>query len=225
MNKVLMISIRPEHAVNILNGKKTLELRTWIPKDYVGWVYVYCTKGTGRTKYHHLYNLTEYNNGKTLFSITHHNKYSLVPDDFLNGTIPFRFWFDEYAEIKLNVYTSLSTTYFESFNSWDNVPYEEQSGVIDSNYLEDITQVSFPDMKAYAKGKTLYAWHIKKLEIFDEPLSLNDFYKATLYASGKVIKEYEKQTDDFSYRLQRPPQSYQYVYTKELENEKLFTKT
>ena len=45
MNKELMISMKPEHAVNILNGKKTLELRTWIPRGYVGWVYVYVTKG------------------------------------------------------------------------------------------------------------------------------------------------------------------------------------
>ena len=45
MTKSLMISIQPQHAVNILNGDKTLELRTWIPKDYVGWVYVYVTKG------------------------------------------------------------------------------------------------------------------------------------------------------------------------------------
>ena len=98
MSKSLMISIRPKHAINILNGKKTLELRTWIPKDYVGWVYVYVTKGIGKTKYHHLYNLTKYNNGKTLFSITHHNKHSLVPNGFLNSTVVFRFWFDEYEE-------------------------------------------------------------------------------------------------------------------------------
>ena len=44
MTKSLMISIQPEHAYNIINGKKTLELRTWIPKDY-GWVYVYVNKG------------------------------------------------------------------------------------------------------------------------------------------------------------------------------------
>ena len=66
----------------------------------------------------------------------------------------------------------------------------------------------------YGKGKDLYAWHIKKLEIFDELKSLSDFYKATLYATGEVIKEYEKRTNDFSYKLQRPPQSWQYVYVE-----------
>ena len=45
MNKELMISIQPKHLVNILNGNKTLELRKTVPKDYKGWVYIYCPKG------------------------------------------------------------------------------------------------------------------------------------------------------------------------------------
>lgn len=45
MTKSLMISIQPKHLVNILNGNKTLELRKTVPKDFKGWVYIYCTKG------------------------------------------------------------------------------------------------------------------------------------------------------------------------------------
>ena len=44
MSKSIMISIKSEHVVNILNGKKTLELRKSVPKDFVGWVYIYVTK-------------------------------------------------------------------------------------------------------------------------------------------------------------------------------------
>ena len=44
MTKSLMLSIRPEHLVNILNGNKTLEIRKTVkPKDFIGWVYIYCT--------------------------------------------------------------------------------------------------------------------------------------------------------------------------------------
>ena len=39
-----MMSIRPQWVVKILNGKKTLEIRKKFPKDYVGWVYIYCCK-------------------------------------------------------------------------------------------------------------------------------------------------------------------------------------
>ena len=38
------MSIRPQWVVKILNGKKTVEIRKKFPKDYVGWVYIYCCK-------------------------------------------------------------------------------------------------------------------------------------------------------------------------------------
>ena len=43
--KALLLSVRPEHAIKILNGEKTLELRKGVPKGFEGWVYVYVTKG------------------------------------------------------------------------------------------------------------------------------------------------------------------------------------
>ena len=43
--KAILMSIRPQHLVNILNGKKTIELRKQFPSDYRGWVYCYCTLG------------------------------------------------------------------------------------------------------------------------------------------------------------------------------------
>lgn len=42
--KAILMSIRPRHNENILNGIKTLEIRKKFPIDYVGWVYIYCTK-------------------------------------------------------------------------------------------------------------------------------------------------------------------------------------
>ena len=43
--KAILMSIRPQWVAKILNKEKTLEIRKHFPKDYVGWVYVYCTKG------------------------------------------------------------------------------------------------------------------------------------------------------------------------------------
>lgn len=45
MSKEILLSIRPEWVAKILNGEKTIEIRKKFPKDYVGWVYIYCTKG------------------------------------------------------------------------------------------------------------------------------------------------------------------------------------
>jgi len=41
----IIISIHPEWVCKILNGEKTLEIRKLFPKDYVGWVFIYVTKG------------------------------------------------------------------------------------------------------------------------------------------------------------------------------------
>src|SRR5690606_9918583 len=145
-----MISIQPQHAFNILNGKKTLELRTWIPKDYVGWVYAYVTKGKKDILYKY----------KNKYYIKH---YLTLTDceEVLNSKVVFRFWFDEY--IKLDY----EDTYSDEFY-WRN-------SIISGKGLEKASCLSQYDIVDYGKGKDLYAWHIKKLEIFDTPKSLSDF--------------------------------------------------
>lgn len=196
--KVIVISIRPEHAKNILNGKKTLELRKSVPKGFVGWVYVYVTKGVGKSKYHHLYNLTEYNNGKTLFSIIHHNKYSLVPDGFLNGKVVFRFWFDEYVKYVDCSDCSNNENGYECENDFRYLlsvdPVLRKETCLTSDEIED-----------YGNGKDLYAWHINKLEVFDKPMQLSDFQKEE-YAvmPNGIFPAYQP--------ISRPPQSWQYAY-------------
>lgn len=42
--KAILLSIKPEWLVKILNKEKTIEVRKKFPKDYVGWVYLYCSK-------------------------------------------------------------------------------------------------------------------------------------------------------------------------------------
>ena len=42
--KSILLSIKPEWVKKILNGDKTIEVRKKFPKDYKGWVYIYCTK-------------------------------------------------------------------------------------------------------------------------------------------------------------------------------------
>ena len=194
-----MISIRPKHLVNILNGYKTLELRKTVPKDYKGWVYVYCIKGVGKTKYHHLYNLTSYNNGKTLFSITHHNKYSLVPDGFLNGKVVARFWFDEYEKLEWFDASLGGENLKRDYNYW----YLEGNGkYVSVEWLLVNLYLTKQQVIDYGNGKDLYAWLIKKLEVFDKPMELSNFYNF----KTKI-------------NLTRPPQSWQYVWVKEVNNE------
>ena len=76
MNAILM-SIRPKWVAKILNGEKTIEIRKKFPKDYVGWVYIYCTKDK---KYANLINR----------------------GGFLTGMVVARFWCDKVEEIKFD---------------------------------------------------------------------------------------------------------------------------
>lgn len=73
MSKAILMSIQPKWVCEILNGNKTIEVRTKFPKDYVGWVYIYCTKDK---KYANLINR----------------------GGFLTGMVVARFWCDKVEE-------------------------------------------------------------------------------------------------------------------------------
>lgn len=80
----VLLSIHPNPCEQIANRKKFLEIRKTKPKLKPPFkCLIYCTN----TKYHHLYDLTKYNHGQPLYSVTQHNKYSLVPKNYLNGKV------------------------------------------------------------------------------------------------------------------------------------------
>ena len=204
MTKSLMLSIQPKHLINILNGYKTLELRKTVPKDFKGWVYIYCTKGKYYLGKNHDGNIGLYN----IPAFGHYNK-----GGDLNGKVVARFWFDEY--IKLDY----GETYSDEFY-WRN-------SIISGKELEKATCLSQYDIVDYGKGKDLYAWHIKKLEIFSEPMELSKFYRRIdgLDEDGGYILASSNESVTIPqlrkrYLVQKAPQSYQYVYRKELENDK-----
>jgi hypothetical protein len=66
----------------------------------------------------------------------------------------------------------------------------------------------------YGKGKPLYAWHIKDLQVFDEPVELGELYKDwdifDTDSNGKYVGDYVQVISV----VKKAPQSYQYVYYK-----------
>lgn len=206
MTKSILISIKPEHLINILNGKKTLELRKSVPKDYKGWVYIYCTKSGGQGLIHHqrvdLDFLGQYEEEEhySLFD------YRIQFDFFgrhLNGSVVARFWFDDFEIYSFG--TNIYERYIHNSNEYD-IPYN------DLNKLE----LNYRNVVSYGNEKTLYAWHIKNLEIFDKPLALKNFYKHdNKWSIHYKMWERLNHDDLGKYVLIRPPQSYQFVYVKE----------
>jgi len=195
--KALIISIRPEHALNILKGDKKLELRKSVPKGFVGWVYGYVTKG-GVIIY----------NGEKIYQ--GHGDYSETSYT-LNATIPFRFWFDEYTKLEwldpsLNIKrndVNYYNYYLDVFGKYYSV-----------EYLLDNLCLTKQQVIDYGKERDLYAWHINKLEVFDKPMELgefqnympksNDIPEALITSSWQILHQ----------PLTKAPQSWQYVYVK-----------
>lgn len=200
MIKVILLSIQPQYTKNIKLEIKKAELRKTIPKYFIGWVLIYETLGK-----------TRYVNSDELWGL----KYPEYYDQGLisgkgrkitqgRGAVIGRFWFNEYIElvaprnpsgIKLNKY----------------YPYTEESVDHTVDWEEKYIGLTNKQIYEYGQGKTIYAWRIKDLEIFDEPMELFELWKNVTfgYDVSKLVGP-----------LERPPQSWQYVYVKEQNNGK-----
>jgi hypothetical protein len=179
--KALLLSVKPEHAYNILNGKKTLELRTWIPKNYKGWVYVACSKA--KPYLYELYN--------RFLTSNERQDYDGFPT-LLNGKVVCRFWFDDYSFME----------FFEDDFVIDGA-YDYNQLFQDGVHPKDMCLTN-KELEQYGKGKPLYAWHIKRLEIFPKAKELGEFAKLR-----KSMKQENK------YYLTKAPQKMAYVFVKE----------
>jgi predicted transcriptional regulator len=194
--KAILMSIRSQHLVNILNGKKTIELRKQFPSDFRGWVYCYCTLGKP-----YLYECALYILAKKCECAFVHNDKDETALNFLSGKVVCRFWVD-----KVNTY------YVEGNILW--LLNEKEHSVVTGYKIEQgilrKSCVSLEDFKKYAKPindkqKRLFAIHISKLEIFDEPMELNEFYKI----------KYRTEFEERYIPIKQAPQSWQYIYIKE----------
>lgn len=206
--KAILMSIQAKHLHNILIGKKTIEIRKSVPKDFKGWVYLYCTKPKVKWRVgslgffdDELYRLPsgeiKYGSSVELMACDNYTK-----DNFLSGKVVARFWFDESDKV---------TNYGNRF-------FVDGKDIAYTNRLARNSMLDFYDLSKYANGKDLYALHIKQLEIFDyEPMELSEFYNFNFYhskfdleklAPGETInaKKFKEMA-----KLKKAPQSYMYV--------------
>lgn len=195
MNKVVIISVRPEHAINILNGKKTIELRKVVMK----WVLeevakgnsvealIYCTKSKPLIK-------VEYFTDELPAYTYKGSKLMEKYNDFANGKVV--------ASFDINLITKHRSKYHE----WllDN----------DKSFLNVNSCTTKKEFLNYANGKDVYAIYIDNLNIFDTPKELSDFYKC----DKKWSKHYKNwfnigAHDELNkFRLKKAPQSMMTVW-------------
>lgn len=100
-------------------------------------------------------------------------------------------------------------------NSVDEYPYDYCDGVdIDDDTILE-TAIDREDINIYAKGKTLYGWHISDLTIYGSPKELSEFSRPCSY-SGLCFSckrtSFKKDGNLLcNTKITRPPQSWMYV--------------
>lgn len=152
--KAILMSIKPRFVADILNRNKTIEVRKRFPKDYRGWVYIYCTKEKP-------YLYKDYDSettGDKVFTST--EKPLPNEEQYLGGKVVARFYCDNVEK-----------------------QYMFGKVVVDTQKTQDFLKkccLTVEELNKYlgVKTKFMYAIYISQLEIFDEPKELNQFIQS-----------------------------------------------
>lgn len=158
--RYLLLPIKPEHLVNILNGKKTIEIRKYMPKcDLPIEVLCYCTKPkqfwhvgcmgfyNDELWYHPVKNIYICDDSCELMCLP--EGYTYTKDNFLKGKIVAKFTFNEVQEI--------TPSNLDNFSMKSCLTVRE---------IEDYL---------WSHACCGFAWHIDDLVIFDKPKELRDY--------------------------------------------------
>ena len=140
-------------------------------------VYIYCTKAKPYLWWQLYYTDRHEEICQSNLTLT---QIGITEDDVLNGKIVASFELNKVSKIEVDS---------KQYNYWS----------------KNGSCLSIDDFINYCKGKDLYAWHIKNLEII-EPLELEEFYT--------FRKGYENQLHMHEKTLTKAPQSYRYAYYK-----------
>ena len=210
--KSIMISIQPQYVEKILNGEKTIEIRKTKPKcELPCKVYIYCTKPKKWWAFSNWGATSDELVWKIKDKVKMCNGLEVWDDDCekLNGKV--------IAEFMLNKVDTLE----RDLNDW--LPKNRYD--VSNDLLKDIN-LNQEQLWNYGQGKTLYAWHIDDLKIYDKPKELSEFYIETIdddccvgcpYHETPIGEEPCKNCYENRKYITIPPQSWCYV--EELENE------
>lgn len=187
--KEIMISIKPEYVAKILNGQKTIEIRKIKPScELPCKVYIYCTKGKP-----YLYRLDDDNNFELI------NKFKQQEDNFVKD------YNDQNCKVIADFTLNRIDKLERDLNDW--LPKNRYD--ISNELLKDM-KLNQEQLWEYGQGKTLYAWHIDNLKIYDKPKELSEFkHNVNDYSNGVVMYSLKKEP------LKTPPRNYCYVETME----------
>ena len=149
--KAILISIQPKYVADILNGKKTLEIRKTIPKcDLPIDVYIYCTKKEPYAR-----------------RCVHNDKWGTLEYIKSDGKVVAKFTLNKVEEI----FTHINKQNGDYWYHLDTKPPVE--GCIQNLCKKSCLKEE--ELHSYLKGKKGYAWHIDNLVVFDKPKEISEF--------------------------------------------------
>ena len=196
--KAIMISIKPKYVADILNHKKTIEVRKSMPKcDFPIDVYIYCTKDSKQR----LYPVALLDKSNQVFKRAYREDKIDNRTNYLNGKVVAKFTLNKVEEIL-----------------YDHDEREEwyATTTLNDKELEKQSCLSYEELDNYLKGKG-YAIHISDLEIFDKPKELSEFKryheKKDEHSPCWTCKRFG--TGCMSCSLTKAPQSYMFIETED----------
>jgi hypothetical protein len=216
MKKAILLCVKPEWLVKILNGEKTVEIRKAIPNcDLPIDVYLYCCKGKELIRMKHGYEI-----------ITKQNIQSLNANDLgdthgiRNGKIVGKFTLNKTEKVWWGAETASESELKDKHNR-----HLEKMSV----YFRKLACMSFEDLLEYAivhatkrrnsvVTNPLIAFYIDNLVVFDKPIELGmncplRVIRKKLVDCGMDCPPYY---DEVESGLTKAPQSGCYVYENEI---------
>lgn len=188
MSKAILLSIKPKYVADILNGKKTIEIRKTMPKcDLPIDVYIYCTKDKKHlvAPFHFIegWKYKEYNDN------THYaGGWTSNMGNDINGKVVAKF----------------TVRKVEAIDIWQEDLEEKMKPAC----------LSIKEFDDYSKGQVAYAYYIEDLVIFDEPKELSEFvHKVVIehHTKGHIGYLVEERFEP----LTKAPQNFCYVEAEE----------
>ena len=197
MKRAILMPIRPEWVVEILNGRKTAEISKTAPKcDLPIDVYIYCAKSKD-------YLLDKDENFFVWDKRDHHYLYQYEEEPeshYFQGKVVAKFTLNEVRDLSC-------------LNSSDGPAVLEQLCLSYGNFIDYLCQ---------GRGR-LFGWHISDLVIFDKPKELSEFKYWKKYPNCKKCPHEAGVYDILVCAngcrellpVQRAPRSWQYVEVEE----------
>lgn len=179
--KAILISIKPKYVTDILNGKKTLEIRKSIPKcDLPIDVYIYCTKGKGIENF--------------LCKVEHNFVDMTYKTISLNGKVVAKFTLNKIEQV---------WWIYENTFCWEEDKVCITKTLRHKDFIKQCC-LSQEGLNDYIGDGESYAWHISNLEIFDKPKEISEF-KAKGFERIKVMGSPYGDLDSVAYHYEKKP--------------------